>query len=50
VWPDNIDARVWAGIKGAFMELAQELANKTRRPVEVYAKEGWRMEQVQPER
>jgi hypothetical protein len=49
VWPDNIDARVWAGIKNAVMELAQEIANKTRRPVEVYAKEGWMMEQVQPE-
>ena|SRR3982750_1129576 len=50
VWPDDTDARTWHGVRRAFLNWAQEVANTTRKPVEVYAKEGFMLEQVQPDR
>lgn len=50
VWPDDVDARVWHGVREAFMDLATDLARETRHPVEVYAKEGYMLEQVRPGR
>jgi hypothetical protein len=42
--------RVWSGVRSAFMDLAHKVANGTGRPVDVYAKEGFTLEQVRPER
>lgn len=49
VWPNDTDARTWHGVRQAFLNWAQEVANETGKSVEVYAKEGWMLEQVQPE-
>ena len=49
VWPDDTDARTWHGVRQAFLNWAQEVANETGKPVEVYAKEGFMLDQVQPE-
>jgi len=47
-WPDDTDARIWSGVRQAFMALAGQVANKTGRPVEVYTKDGVMLEQVSP--
>jgi hypothetical protein len=42
VWPEGTDGRVWAGVRRAFMAWAHEIADQTGKPVEIYAKEGFR--------
>lgn len=49
IWHDNIDARIWAGIRSAFMSLACDLANFKQIPIDVYTRDGIMLEQVQPD-
>ncbi len=47
-WPNEVDARVWDGVRRAFMLLAYEIANATGHSVEVYDPRGWVLECVEP--
>lgn len=49
-WPENVDARIWDGVRRAFMRLAHAIADETRRNVEIYDPRGWMLECVEPER
>ncbi len=48
-WAEHCDARVWDGVRRAFMTLAHEIADATGRSVEVYDPRGWVVEVVEPE-
>jgi hypothetical protein len=47
-WPENVDARVWSGVKSAAGRLCQEIADKTGRDVELYAVEGHVVDVYEP--
>jgi len=49
VWPEDTDARVWHAISRTVTKRAIALANETGRPVEIFSKEGFRIEQVEPD-
>ncbi len=40
VWPDSTDARIWAGLKRAAIQMAQLCADRTGLPVEVFSAHG----------
>ena len=46
VWPESVDARVWDGVRRAFMSWAQEIADASGKSVEIYSKHGDLLEQV----
>lgn len=48
VWPDDTDARVWHAISGVVTRRAVEIAEQTGKSVEIYAKEGFQIEQIEP--
>jgi hypothetical protein len=48
-WPENVDGRVWDGVRRAYQRLAREIANSTGRGVEVYAKQGYMLDAISPE-
>ncbi len=41
VWSENVDARIWSGVRRAYALGAQALANKIGKSVEVYARDGY---------
>ena len=47
-WADDVDGRIWSAVRRTFLRGAQKLANETRKSVEVYAKQGWLIEAVEP--
>lgn len=47
-WPEGTDGRVLSVVRSAFMRGAKEIAKTTGKSVEVYAKEGFMLEQVDP--
>lgn len=47
-WRDDIDARVWAGVRNAAWGLARQVADETGRGVEIYASGGWSLDVVEP--
>lgn len=49
VWPDNIDARVWDGVRKAYVRLARDLANLSSKRVDVYSKHGDQIDQISPD-
>jgi hypothetical protein len=49
VWPEDVDARVWARIERESLRLCQDIANYTGHAVELYAAEGHVLAQVQPQ-
>ena len=49
-WPENVDARVWHNLMSLVRAEARRVADQTGRPVEVYAKQGWVIDSVEPER
>jgi hypothetical protein len=48
VWRDDEDARVWAGLRRAAWDLAQRVADSTGRPVDIYSKGGFLLDQIEP--
>jgi hypothetical protein len=49
-WPDDIDARVWDGVKRAAMALCQTTADKRGKSVDLYTHDGVLLEVVEPRR
>jgi hypothetical protein len=49
VWPDSTDARVWDGVRRAYVRLARDLANAYGKPVDVYSKHGDQIDQISPD-
>lgn len=47
-WPENIDARIWAGVRREAWGLAQRIANETGRSVEIYTHDGITLDQIEP--
>lgn len=48
VWQDNDDGRVSVAVWSAAMRWAKEIANANNHPVELYAKSGYMLADVQP--
>lgn len=48
-WKDDVDGRVWAAIRAAFGDLARSVVKSTRKSVQVYAYEGYMIDQYEPE-
>jgi hypothetical protein len=49
VWSDNVDGRVWDGIRKAYTRLARDLANSLGRRIDVYSKRGDQIDQISPD-
>ena len=49
VWPEGTDARIWDGVRRAYLRLAKDLANSSKRLIEVYSKHGPMIDVVSPD-
>jgi hypothetical protein len=49
VWSEDVDARVWDGVRRAYRRLAKDLANSTGRMIEVYSKHGFMLDSISPD-
>ena len=49
VWGERVDGRVLDGVRRAYLTLARALAHRTGRSVEVYAAQGFMLDQIDPE-
>jgi hypothetical protein len=48
-WPETADARVWDGVRRAYRRLAKDLANSTGRLIEIYSKQGYQIDAIDPD-
>ena len=49
VWGERVDGRALDGVRRAYRTLARALARRTGRSVEVYASQGFMLDQIDPE-
>lgn len=48
-WPENVDGRIWHGVRDLVIGEAQRLAASHRLQVEIMDPRGWVIEVVEPE-
>jgi len=47
-WAESIDGRAWDALSRAAMRVAGEVADATGKPVAIYAREGYVVDQIHP--